>query len=640
MGYRSVLQKTSAALMVPIVILPIAAIYFALGTQTGIAPVLAAGKAILLTYLPLLFAIGVALGFCQQDGMAALSAAIGWTVMSEVMKSVNVDSDAGVLGGLLIGAATAALWRFRDVRFPEWLGLFSGKRFVPVITSLAALFLGLGLGVVWPPIAAAMTSLGQWVFAAGATGALVYGIINRLLIPTGLHHIMQNLIEYVLGSYTAAGKILHGEVPRFFAGDPTSGFILGGYYIVMMFSVPAACLAITHESRPENRRRVGGLMATAAVSSMMLGITEPAEFSFMFAAPLLYAVHAVLTGAALWVSWALGIRHWGYALPMYITNWRLSQNAWLIIPVGLAFALVYYALFRFLIRRFNLPTLGRRGPLGDDQSTGAKATDRAREFIAALGGPDNLLLVDACVTRLRLKVRRPDALAVDALRRLGASGVAKVGPDMVQVVVGTQAETIRDELRAALAAPAAPAAPIAPGAPAAADGGAGPAPMSPAQEGEAMVEPVVFVAPMSGRLLALQDVPDQVFAQGMVGQGFAIEPCEGKLVAPVAGRVLQVFPGGHAVVLGGPRGLEIILHIGLDTVELAGRGFHPVCRDGDEVVAGQTLVEFDREQIRAAGRSLISPCVIANSETVAGFELTSHGEVKAGSGPVLSVTVK
>lgn len=628
MGYRSVLQKVSAALMVPIVIMPIAAIYFALGTQTGIAPILAAGKAILLTYLPLIFAIGVALGFCQQDGMAALSAAIGWVVMSEVMKSINPLNDAGVLGGLLTGAATAALWRFRTVKFPEWLGLFSGKRFVPVITSLAALLLGLALGVVWPSVAVAITSLGQWVFAAGATGVLVYGIINRLLIPTGLHHILQNLIEYVLGSYTAAGKVLHGEVPRFFAGDPRSGFILGGYYIVMMFSVPAACLAITHEARPENRKRVGGLMATAALSSAMLGITEPAEFSFMFSAPLLYGVHAVLTGAALWVSWTLGIRHWGYALPLYITNWKLSQNAWLIIPVGLAFALVYYVVFRFLIRRFNLPTLGRRAPLGDDQTAEKPGSDRARSYITALGGAGNISVVEACMTRLRLTLKDTSAVAEDALRKLGASGVAHVGADVIQVVVGTQAEMIRDELRAELAG----GGPIQPES-------ATPQQREP-EEVAPVSEPVTFLAPMTGRLMPLTGVPDQVFAQGMVGQGFAVEPSEGRLVAPVTGRVLQIFPGGHAVVIGGPRGLEIILHVGLDTVELAGQGFRQLCHDGQEVKAGDALVEFDIERIQSSGRSLISPCVIANSETVASLWLAEAGSVKAGEDEAMRVTVK
>jgi PTS system D-glucosamine-specific IIC component len=469
-----------------------------------------------------------------------------------------------------------------------------------------------------------MQSLGEWILAAGPNGMFAYGVLNRLLIPTGLHHILQNLLQFVIGAATIGGKVYTGEVPRFFAGDPNAGYIMAGWYIVMMFSIPAACLAITHEAKPSERRRVGGLMGTAALTSLMLGITEPAEFAFMFAAPVLFGVHAVLTGLALWVSRLLAVRHWGFALPLYIANLKLSQNALLLLPVGVAFALVYYFLFRFLIHRFDLPTPGRRDFAVDSAATAAAAgggsvtaaaptaavsapertmAGRARGYLAALGGVGNVRTIEACMTRLRVQLKNPASADTAAMTALGASGVTRPGHDLLQVVVGTDAELIKTEIAA-------------------------------------LLHVVVVQAPLSGRVVPLSELPDAVFAGGMVGPGIAIDPTDGRLVAPVDGEILQVHGAKHAVVMAGPGGLELLLHMGLDTVELDGVGFSVHCQAGERVAAGQLLAEFDPEAVRAAGKSTLSPIIILNQDSVTALAPTAAPAVRAGSDALLTVTMK
>lgn len=597
MGMKALLQRISAALMVPLVILPIAAIYLAIGSQLGLAAVEAAGRAILLTYLPLVFAVGVTIAFTRQEGMAALAAVVGYVVFASVLAAIDKSIDMGVLGGITIGAVTSALYfRFHTIKFPEYLGLFSGKRFIPVAASLAGLVLGVVFGYVWPPVQRVIFSIGEWITVAGASGMFVYGILNRLLIPTGLHHIINNLIMYVFGSFVdpRTGQLMQGEVPRFYAGDPNSGYFLAGFYITCMFAIPAICLAIAHESRPEHRKRVTGLMVTAALTSLITGITEPAEFAFMFAAPALYALHALFTGSALWLTYVLGVRHYGFALPLYLINWGLSSRAWLILPIGLAYGIGYYALFRYAIRRFNLPVLGRETvPV---EGLDSPAGTRAARILVALGGRANLLGVDACMTRLRVTVADPSLVDEAALRAAGASGVVRLGGGLVQAVMGTESEAIRDELKPYLG-------------------------------GTRIVE---FVAPLSGRIVPLTEVPDQVFAQGLAGDGVAIDPTEGVLVSPCRGQVVKVFPGGHALGLVTPEGLEVILHVGLDTVELEGRGFKVIAPEGARVAPGDVLVMFDPAVIRAAGKSLLSPVVVANPDHLARIE-PAAGVVRAGT---------
>ncbi|MEW6524108.1 MAG: glucose PTS transporter subunit IIA [Bacillota bacterium] len=605
---RQLLQKFSSALLLPVIILPVAAVYMVLGDQLGWAPLYAAGHSLLVTYLPLLFAAGVALGFTGRDGMAALAAVVGYAVMASVSRAMDPTVDTGVLGGIAMGAAAALLFqRFHDLRLPEYLGLFSGKRFVLVASSAAGLVAGTGFGLAWPPIGRLIVRLGEWLYSAGATGAFVYGVLNRLLIPTGLHHILNNLIMYVLGGYPdpVTGQVVLGEVPRFYARDPSSGYLLAGFYLTMVFAVPAICLAIAHEARPEQRTRVTGIMVTAALTSIITGITEPAEFAFMFVAPVLFLAHALLTGAALWVTYALGVRHFGMALPMFFINLGYAGRAWLLLPLGVVFGALYYLLFRFLIRRWDLPLLGRTPVLAGAEGSQAGA-DVAR-LLEALGGAANIVSVDACLTRLRVELVDAGRVDEGSLYRLGASGVSRPGACLVQVVMGSASASICDQLCAVLAQDR-PAVPL--------------------------------LAPLTGRLMPLSEVPDPVFSAGTMGPGVGIDPSEGRLVAPADGRIEYVFPGGHALTMVTGSGLELILHLGIDTVRLAGEGFTVHVEAGKQVETGELLVEFEQATLAQAGLSPISLLIVANAGRVDNLRPAPPGPVRAGRDPVMRVWLK
>lgn len=603
MPLSRLLQRLSAALMVPVLILPVAAVFLAAGDQLGLAWLRAAGHGLLVVYLPLLFAVGVALGFSEQDGMAALAAVVGYVVMVGAAKGLDPSVDTGVLGGMVMGGAAAWLYRrCRHFEFPEYLALFAGKRFVPLVTAVAGLVAGVGFGLTWPPVGRAIVTAGAALYAAGPLGALGFGVLNRLLIPTGLHHLLNNLVMYVVGSFAdpVTGQVVTGEVPRFFARDPTAGYLLAGFTITAVFAVPALCLAIAHEARPGERARAGGIMLTAALASVITGITEPAEFAFMFVAPALFFAHALLTGVALWVSYALGIRHFALALPLFVINLGYSTRPWWLLGLGPPFAAVYYWSFRYLIRRFDLPLVGRGRDL-----PGAVETGAAERWLEALGGPGNLVRVEACLTRLRLELADPSRVDAGRLRALGALGSTSPGPRLLQVVVGGRAPVLCAELLAA-ARPA----------------------------------DVVLRAPLTGRVVPLPEVPDPVFAAGTVGLGVAIDPAQGRLLAPAAGQVDYVFPGGHALTLVTTEGLELVLHVGLDTVTLDGRGFRPHVTGGQRVSAGDLLVEFELSTVVAAGLSPLSLLLVAETGRVERLRVVPFSSCEAGLTPVVEVWLK
>ncbi|KAF0194256.1 MAG: PTS system N-acetylglucosamine-specific IIA component [Bacillota bacterium] len=602
---RKTLQKISASLMIPVVILPIGALFLAIGTQFNIAPITAAGRAILLDYLPLLFAVGVSIGFTGYDGMAGFSGVIGYVVLIAVLKSINSELDMGVLGGIIAGVLTASLYmRYHTVKLPEYLGLFSGKRFVPVVTAGASLVLGSLLGYIWLPIQNGIFSFGSWIMGSGGLGLFFYGFTNRLLIPTGLHHIINNLILYTFGTYAdpSTGVLYQGEVQRFFAGDPTAGIFSAGFYLIMLFAVPAACLAMIHEAKPEARKRTAGILITAALTSIVTGITEPAEFTFMFAAPVLYAIHSLLTGVATLLAYVFNIRHYGYALPMYFINWSFSENAVLILPLGVAYSFSYYFGFRYLIRRFNLPTLGRvedsieevaelRGSLG-------------AHIITALGGQTNVVSVDACMTRLRLTIINTELIDEHALKKLGAVGISRIGSDYLQVVMGTRAQDIADELRALLG-------------------------------NQPPVKIETMVSPVSGMVIPLSEVEDDVFSRGLLGRGVAIRPTEHcpMVVAPCAGTVEKIFHGGHAIVLKNQAGNHILIHVGLDTVQLKGQGFSIRTHHGASIQPGDRLLEVAWPILRELKKNTTTIVVFMDSSTE-NWDIVTCGEVRAGEDPI------
>ncbi|MDF0730429.1 N-acetylglucosamine-specific PTS transporter subunit IIBC [Pseudomonas entomophila] len=451
------LQRLGRALMLPIAILPIAGLLLRLGDTDllDIALVHDAGQAIFAN-LALIFAVGIAVGFARDNnGTAGLAGAIGYLVLVATLKTIDPKIDMGMLAGILCGLLGGSLYnRFKDIRLPEYLAFFGGRRFVPIITGLSAVSLGLLFGIVWPPVQHGINSLGQVMMESGSIGAFFFGVLNRLLIITGLHHILNNLVWFVFGSFEAVnGQVVTGDLARYFAGDPKAGQFMAGIFPMMIFGLPAACLAMYRHALPGRRKLIGGVLLSMALTSALTGVTEPVEFAFMFLAPMLYLIHALLTGLSMAICDLLNIRlgftFSGGAIDMAL-GWGRSTNGWLVFPVGVAYALVYYFVFDFCIRRFDLKTPGREEQPADRVVAGGEAP-RARGYIEALGGAANLQGVDACTTRLRLVLADRGLARDDELKRLGAMAVVRPGNGgSLQVVVGPLADALADEIRAAL----------------------------------------------------------------------------------------------------------------------------------------------------------------------------------------------
>ncbi|HEX6093895.1 MAG TPA: N-acetylglucosamine-specific PTS transporter subunit IIBC [Dongiaceae bacterium] len=475
-------QKLGRALMLPIAVLPVAGLLLRLGQPDllNIKWLADAGGAVF-TNLPLIFAIGVAVGFAKENhGAAGLAGGIGYLILTAVLKSINDKLDMGVLAGILCGIVAGNLYnRYKDIKMPEYLAFFGGKRFVPIITGLVCVLLGLLCGYIWPVIQQGIDWVGHALINAGGLGLFVYGLLNRLLLVTGLHHILNSLVWFVFGSYPGPeGKAVTGDLHRFFAGDPTAGSFMTGFFPIMMFGLPAACLAMYQAARPENRKLVGGMLMSMALTAFLTGVTEPVEFTFMFLAPILYVIHGILTGISMALMNFLGVRL-GFTFSAgafdYVISYRLGTNGWMLIPVGLAYFVIYYFLFSFAIRKFNLATPGRAdasleptaepgtpAPGGEAGGVAAGPLTGAVGYLRALGGNKNLKLVDACTTRLRLEIVDDALVNEPALRSLGARGVVRPSRNALQVVIGPQAEILAGEIREAMAsgehAPLAPAA--------------------------------------------------------------------------------------------------------------------------------------------------------------------------------------
>ena len=451
--------------MLPVAVLPFAGLVLRLGQPDllGIPFLVQVGGAVF-SHLALLFAVGVAVGFAKdQHGVAGLAGAAGYVVLSEGMKAINPAVHVGVLSGLVMGVVAGALYnRYCDIRLPAWLEFFGGRRFVPIAACAAGLVLALVFGLLWPYVQTGIDGLGRWLIGLGPIGLFLYGALNRLLLVTGLHHILNNLAWFVFGDFTsAAGVLVHGDLKRFFAGDPTAGAFMAGFFPVMMFGLPAACLAMYRNSRPENKGLAAGLLLSMALTSLLTGITEPIEFAFMFLAPVLYGLHALLTGLSMALMHMLGVKA-GFTFSAgafdYVLSYGISTRAWIILPFGLAYAALYYGLFTFFIRRFNLMTPGRDADMQAtaDAAAARVAATRAQSFLAAVGGAPNVLGIVASATRLHLSVA--DAQMVDAaqLIALGAKGVLRPGEALVDVVVAQGAEALADAMRVAKESPQPP----------------------------------------------------------------------------------------------------------------------------------------------------------------------------------------
>lgn len=476
------LQPLGRALMLPIAVLPVAGLLLRLGQPDllNIAFVSAAGQAVF-SNLGLLFAVGVAVGLARDNnGAAGLAGVVGYLIAveagkvlmaapPEVLAGLGADaaqtaskafkdqamSRLGVPIGIASGLIAGAFYnRFATLKLPEYLAFFGGRRFVPIASGLAGLALAAAIGLSFSAIDQAIDMFSRAVVGSGEVGLFVYGLLNRLLIITGLHHILNNVAWFIVGDYHGAT----GDLNRFFAGDPNAGAFMSGFFPVMMFGLPAACLAMYHAARPERRKAVGGMLGSLALTAFLTGVTEPIEFTFMFLAPVLYGIHAVLTGAAMVVMDLLNVRlgfTFSAGLFDYVLNYGKATRPWLLIPVGLVYFGLYYGLFRLFIRLFDLKTPGREAEPVQPAAAAVLAGERGEAFVRALGGASNLHEVAACTTRLRLKIGARDRIDEVGLKALGARGVIEPGPGALQVVIGPTVDAVAQDIRDYLAGPTA-----------------------------------------------------------------------------------------------------------------------------------------------------------------------------------------
>ena len=644
-------QRLGRALQLPIAVLPVAALLLRFGQPDLLnVPFIAQAGGAIFDNLALIFAIGVASSWSKDNaGSAALAGAVGYFVMTKAMVTINPEINMGVLAGIITGLVAGAVYnRWAGIKLPDFLSFFGGKRFVPIATGFFCLILAAIFGYVWPPVQHAIHSGGEWIVSAGALGSGIFGFINRLLIPTGLHQVLNTIAWFQIGEFTnAAGAVFHGDINRFYAGDGTAGMFMSGFFPIMMFGLPGAALAMYFAAPKERRPMVGGMLLSVAVTAFLTGVTEPLEFLFMFLAPLLYLLHALLTGISLFIATALGI-HAGFSFSAgaidYVLMYSLpaaSKNVWMLLVMGVVFFFVYFLLFSAVIRMFNLKTPGREDKAADvvteeaNSNTEEGLTQLATSYIAAVGGTDNLKAIDACITRLRLTVGDSAKVNDAACKRLGASGVVKLNKQTIQVIVGAKAESIGDEMKKVVtrgpvaAAAAAPAGNVATAAPA-----AKPQAVANAKTVESLVSPI------TGDVVALEQVPDEAFASKAVGDGIAVKPTSNIVVAPAAGTVVKIFNTNHAFCLETNNGAEIVVHMGIDTVALEGKGFKRLVEEGTDVKAGEPILEMDLDFLNANARSMISPVVCSNSDDYSALVILASGKVVAGQTPLYEIKGK
>ncbi|MFB1083376.1 glucose-specific PTS transporter subunit IIBC [Jeotgalibacillus sp. JSM ZJ347] len=664
------LQKIGKALMLPVAILPAAGLLLAFGnalqneTLTNLAPFLTSdwivmvasvmenSGGIVFDNLPLLFAVGVAIGLAGGDGVAGLAAIVGYLIMNATMGTAlgleladvtgeGVDPaytlmlgiptlSSGVFGGIIVGALAAYMYnRFFNIELPTYLGFFAGKRFVPIATAASAVVLGLVMIFVWPPVQGGLNAFSNVMLNSNlAVSAFVFGVIERALIPFGLHHIFYTPFWFEFGTYiNAAGETVRGDNSIFQAQirdgvqDLTAGTFMTGKYPFMMFGLPAAALAIYHEARPEKKKLVAGIMGSAALTSFLTGITEPIEFAFLFVAPILFAVHTVFAGLSFLTMHLLDVKI-GMTFSGGLIDFLLfgalnpQTNWWLVLPVGAVFAVIYYFGFRFAIRKFNLATPGREKEEdgADDSRAASSKSDLPHDILDAMGGSSNIANLDACITRLRVQVKEPSKVDKKELKHLGASGVLEIGNN-IQAIFGPRSDSLRHQMKDIME-------------------GKTPRPVKVDAEKEVKKEieetaatavqnevAVLgdFVSPLNGEAVSITEVPDQVFSGKMMGDGFAIKPSDGIVHSPVNGKIVNVSPTKHAIGIESDQGQEILIHFGIDTVKLNGEGFTVHVNEGDQVKAGDLILEADLEAIESQVPSIMTPIVftnLMNGETV------------------------
>ena len=689
-----VLQRVGRSFMLPIAILPVAGLFLGIGgsftNETmleaygllgimgpgtiiyAILQVLNSAGSVVFDNLPLIFAIGVAIGMAKQEKeVSALSAVIAFFVMHATIGAMINDFGApdlsgatasvlginslqmGVFGGIIVGLGVAALHnRFYKIQLPQVLSFFSGTRFVPIISAAVYLLVGIAMYFIWPVIQTGINALGAFVLASGYAGTWLYGFIERALIPFGLHHVFYIPFWQTAlgGTAMIGGTLVEGAQNIFFAELATPGIahfsveatrFMAGKFPLMIFGLPGAAFALYRCAKPENRKAVGGLLLSAALTSMLTGITEPLEFTFLFVAPAMYIVHCVFAGASYMIMHILNV---GVGLTFSgglidLTLFGIMQGnaktSWLWIPVvGVIYFIVYYLVFSFMIKKFDYKTPGRddseiklytrKDVNAKNAAEGAASAggdnELSRQIMLGLGGKANISDVDCCITRLRCTVH--DAAKVDQqlLRETGASGVICKGQG-VQVVYGPRVSNIKSDLEAYLASPESDKAEAAGASAAAAE----------ATPAAASGKTIVIASPLSGRVIPLEEVADGVFSEKMVGDGFAVEPTDNQVYAPADCEVTTVFGTKHAIGLTTPEGCELLIHLGIDTVQLNGAPFTINIKEGDTLKKGDLIGSFDEKAILDAGYRTVTPVVVTNSDAYTSFQLlktgdTAHGE--------------
>ncbi|MGO2345966.1 MAG: glucose PTS transporter subunit IIA, partial [Providencia sp.] len=550
--------------------------------------------------------------------------------------------------GILVGVLSAELYnRYSGVELPKALSFFSGRRLVPILVSFLMIFLAFILMYVWPLVFNGLVSFGESIKDMGSVGAGIYAFFNRLLIPVGLHHALNSVFWFDVAGINDIPNFLGGakSIEAGLATIGVTGRYQAGFFPIMMFGLPGAALAIYHCARPENKAKVAGIMIAGAFAAFFTGITEPLEFSFMFVAPVLFVIHALLTGISVYIAasmeWISGFGFSAGLVDMLLqTRNPLAVKWFMLIVQGLVFFCIYYVIFRFMILRFNLLTPGREQDSGDETIDGydenlspeshndSDIQKEARQYVSAVGGSDNIVNIDACITRLRLTVK-DSAIVNDAMaKRIGASGVIRLNKQNVQVIVGTRAELVAKAMGDVIAK-----GPIAASAPTAA-----PTVAKVAEPTKAKGNTILsLVAPVSGQVYSLDDVPDEAFSSRIVGDGIAIKPTSDEVLAPASGTVVKIFETNHAFCLETENGVELIVHMGIDTVALKGEGCARLVEEGAEVEAGTPILKLDLPFLEANAKSMISPVIISNIDDFAGVEILVEGQVVAGETVIYNV---
>ncbi|MCC3865623.1 glucose PTS transporter subunit IIA [Terrisporobacter petrolearius] len=689
-----VLQRVGRSFMLPIAILPVAGLFLGIGgsftNETmlkayGLMGVMGPGTPInafltvlsnagdiVFANLPLLFAMGVAIGMAKKEKeVATLSGAIAFLIMHAsigAMININGGTEAmlagstasvlginslqmGVFGGMIVGLGVAALHnRFYKIELPQVLSFFGGTRFVPIISAITYLFVGILMFYIWPNVQNAIYSVGNIVQSSGYAGTWVYGFMERALIPFGLHHVFYLPFwqTAVGGTAMVGGQLIEGAQNIFFAqlADPSTvqfsveaTRFMSGKFPLMIFGLPGAALAMYKCAKPEKRKVVGGLLLSAALTAMLTGITEPIEFTFLFVAPILYVIHSVFAGAAYMIMHMLnvgvGMTFSGGLIDLTLFG-ILQGNAkthWLnIVWVGLIYFAVYYFLFTYLIKKFNFKTPGRddeeevklytRADVNAKKEGSSGNPSNQDDNISAmilkgLGGRDNLSDLDCCATRLRVTVKDSSKVSESLLKSSGAAGVIIKG-NGIQVIYGPRVTVIKSNLEDFIASGV--------NLEVAAD--LDTVDTKEEKKEDKIENNSIIVAPIEGNAISLEEVGDGVFSEGMLGKGVAIEPTVGRAVSPVDGVISTVFDTKHAVGLTSDNGVEVLIHIGLDTVKLNGQHFTTHVKAGDKVKAGDLLVEFDIEKIKEAGYPTVTPVIVTNTDSYKDVESITKGSVK------------